>query len=193
MSNSLWPHGLQHARLHCPSLSHKVCSHSCPQSQWCHPTISSSVCLTHSKLSWKVIYSKWNSDFNTRNWKKPLHGDEKWPFAFEGFFWNWDFSELSLQSIHSLALILLQVFGFLNFILWAGNIWFVFKETGWHSSSQRYLSDPMEKHSSSYNRGGYNQDSYGSSSGYNQQASLGPSSDEFGQQSAAPASFTNQM
>ncbi|XP_010849836.1 PREDICTED: synaptoporin isoform X1 [Bison bison bison] len=85
------------------------------------------------------------------------------------------------------------VFGFLNFILWAGNIWFVFKETGWHSSSQRYLSDPMEKHSSSYNRGGYNQDSYGSSSGYNQQASLGPSSDEFGQQSAAPASFTNQM
>uniref|UniRef100_A0A8C0AMB1 Synaptoporin n=1 Tax=Bos mutus grunniens TaxID=30521 RepID=A0A8C0AMB1_BOSMU len=87
----------------------------------------------------------------------------------------------------------LIVFGFLNFILWAGNIWFVFKETGWHSSSQRYLSDPMEKHSSSYNRGGYNQDSYGSSSGYNQQASLGPSSDEFGQQSAAPASFTNQM
>ena len=103
------------------------------------------------------------------------------------------FSELSLQSVHSLALILLQVFGFLNFILWAGNIWFVFKETGWHSSSQRYLSDPMEKHSSSYNQGGYNQDSYGSSSGYNQQASLGPSSDEFGQQSAAPAPFTNQM
>ncbi|KAI4532289.1 hypothetical protein MG293_017554 [Ovis ammon polii] len=85
------------------------------------------------------------------------------------------------------------VFGFLNFILWAGNIWFVFKETGWHSSSQRYLSDPMEKHSSSYSQGGYNQDSYGSSSGYNQQASLGPSSAEFGQQSAAPASFTNQM
>ncbi|XP_076984914.1 synaptoporin isoform X2 [Tamandua tetradactyla] len=55
------------------------------------------------------------------------------------------------------------VFGFLNFILWAGNIWFVFKETGWHSSGQRYLSDPMEKHSSSYSQGGYNQDSYGSS------------------------------
>uniref|UniRef100_A0A8C4KXC0 Synaptoporin n=1 Tax=Equus asinus TaxID=9793 RepID=A0A8C4KXC0_EQUAS len=55
------------------------------------------------------------------------------------------------------------VFGFLNFILWAGNIWFVFKETGWHSSGQRYLSDSMEKHSSSYNQGGYNQESYGSS------------------------------
>uniref|UniRef100_A0A7N5JFG2 MARVEL domain-containing protein n=1 Tax=Ailuropoda melanoleuca TaxID=9646 RepID=A0A7N5JFG2_AILME len=30
------------------------------------------------------------------------------------------------------------VFGFLNFILWAGNIWFVFKETGWHSSGTSY-------------------------------------------------------
>ena len=39
----LWPHGLQHARLLCPSLSPRVCSNSCPLSQWCHPTISSSV------------------------------------------------------------------------------------------------------------------------------------------------------
>ena len=36
-------HGLQHARLFCPSLSPGVCSNSCPLSQWCHPTISSSV------------------------------------------------------------------------------------------------------------------------------------------------------
>ena len=43
MSNSLWPHGLQHARLSCPSPSPKACSNSCPLSQWCHPTISSSV------------------------------------------------------------------------------------------------------------------------------------------------------
>jgi len=43
VSNSLWPHGLQHARLCCPSLSPWVCSNSCPLSQWCHPTISSSV------------------------------------------------------------------------------------------------------------------------------------------------------
>ena len=43
MSNSLWPQGLQHARLACPSLSPGVCSNSCPLSQWCHPTISSSV------------------------------------------------------------------------------------------------------------------------------------------------------
>ena len=43
VSNSLWPHGLQQSRLPCPSLSPGVCSHSCPLSQWCHPTISSSV------------------------------------------------------------------------------------------------------------------------------------------------------
>ena len=43
MSNSLWPHGLQHARLPCPSPSTGVCSNSCPLSQWYHPTISSSV------------------------------------------------------------------------------------------------------------------------------------------------------
>ena len=42
-SNSLWPQGLQHSRLPCPSLSLGVCSNSCPLSQWCHPTISSSV------------------------------------------------------------------------------------------------------------------------------------------------------
>ena len=38
----LWPHGLQHARLPCPSPSPRVCSNSCPLSQWCYPTISSS-------------------------------------------------------------------------------------------------------------------------------------------------------
>ena len=43
MSNSLWPHGLQHARLPCPSLSPKVCSNSYPLVRWCHPTISFSV------------------------------------------------------------------------------------------------------------------------------------------------------
>ena len=42
-SDSLRPHGLQHARLPCPSLSPGVCSNSCPLNQWSHPTISSSV------------------------------------------------------------------------------------------------------------------------------------------------------
>ena len=42
MSNSLWPHVLQHARLPWLSPSPRPCSDSCPLSQWCHPTISSS-------------------------------------------------------------------------------------------------------------------------------------------------------
>ena len=40
MSDSLQPHGLQHTRLPCSSLSPAVCLDSCPLSQWCHPTIS---------------------------------------------------------------------------------------------------------------------------------------------------------
>ena len=43
VSGSWQPHGLQHARLPCPSLPPRVCSHSCPLSQWCHPAMSSSV------------------------------------------------------------------------------------------------------------------------------------------------------
>ena len=43
MSNSSWPHELQHIRLPCPSPVPGNCSNSCPSSQWCHPTISSSV------------------------------------------------------------------------------------------------------------------------------------------------------
>ena len=40
MSNSLRPHGLQHARLPCSSSTPRACSNSCPSSWWCHPTIS---------------------------------------------------------------------------------------------------------------------------------------------------------
>ena len=43
MSDSLRPHGLQHARLLCPSPTPGVHPNSCPLSQWCHPAISSSV------------------------------------------------------------------------------------------------------------------------------------------------------
>ena len=43
VSDSLWPHGLQHARLPCPSPSPGACSNLCPLSWWCHTTILSSV------------------------------------------------------------------------------------------------------------------------------------------------------
>ena len=45
LSDSLQPHGLQHARLPCPSPCSGVCSNSCWLSWWCHPTILSSVTL----------------------------------------------------------------------------------------------------------------------------------------------------
>ena len=43
VSNSLWPHGLQHTRPPCPSPTPGAYSNSCPSNQWYHPTISSSV------------------------------------------------------------------------------------------------------------------------------------------------------
>ena len=56
VSDSLWPHGLPHARLPCLSPTPRVCSSTCPLSWWCHPTISSSVvpfssCLQSSPAS----------------------------------------------------------------------------------------------------------------------------------------------
>ena len=53
MSSSLWPCGLQHTRLPCPSLSPGVCPNSWPSSQWCHPIISSSV----------IPFSSWFQSF----------------------------------------------------------------------------------------------------------------------------------
>jgi len=50
MSDFFWTHGLQHARVLCPSPMPKVCSNSCPSCQWCHPTISSSVVPFSSPL-----------------------------------------------------------------------------------------------------------------------------------------------
>ena len=63
VSDSLWPHGLQHALLSCPSPTPRACSNSCPFSQWCHPTISSFVIHFASYLqsfpaSWSFLMSQ---------------------------------------------------------------------------------------------------------------------------------------
>ena len=50
MSDSLQPHGLQHAKPLCPSPTPRACSNSCPLNQWCHQTISSSVLTFSSGL-----------------------------------------------------------------------------------------------------------------------------------------------
>ena len=63
MSNSLRPHESQHTRPPCPSPSPGVYSTSCPLSQWCHPTISSSVSPSPpaSNLSQHQDFFKWIS------------------------------------------------------------------------------------------------------------------------------------
>ena len=55
MSDSLQCHGLQHARLPCPSPTSGACSNACPLSQWCHPAISSYI----------VLFSSWLQSFPT--------------------------------------------------------------------------------------------------------------------------------
>uniref|UniRef100_A0A8C3H9E9 Synaptophysin n=1 Tax=Chrysemys picta bellii TaxID=8478 RepID=A0A8C3H9E9_CHRPI len=100
-----------------------------------------------------------------------------------------------------------DVFGFLNLVLWTGNLWFVFKETGWSAPFAKYPPAVPEKqpapdtYADSYNQGsGYvQQDSYGQQGGYqpeyNQQGYGQP--DPYAQQGgygqAAPTSFSNQM
>ena len=54
MSDSSWPHGLQHTKLHSPSPSPKVCPSSCPLHRWCHPAISSSDALFFCPQSFPV-------------------------------------------------------------------------------------------------------------------------------------------
>ena len=50
VSNSLWHHGLQHARSPCPSPTPGAYSNLCPLSRWCYPTTSSSVIPFSSHL-----------------------------------------------------------------------------------------------------------------------------------------------
>jgi len=69
VSNSLWPHGMQHARPPCPTPMPRVYSNSSPLSQWCHPTITSSI----------VPFSSWPQSF-------PVSG----PFQGSQFFTSGD-------------------------------------------------------------------------------------------------------
>uniref|UniRef100_A0A674IRA5 Synaptophysin n=1 Tax=Terrapene triunguis TaxID=2587831 RepID=A0A674IRA5_9SAUR len=99
------------------------------------------------------------------------------------------------------------VFGFLNLVLWTGNLWFVFKETGWSAPFAKYPPAVPEKqpapdtYADSYNQGsGYvQQDSYGQQGGYqpeyNQQGygQPDPYAQQGGYSQAAPTSFSNQM
>ena len=63
LTDYVWPHGLVHARPPCPSLTPGVYSNSCPLSQWCPPTISSSVVPFSCLQSFPSSGSFWRSQF----------------------------------------------------------------------------------------------------------------------------------
>ena len=77
ISGSLQPHGLQDTRLPCSSPFPRVCSNSCPLSQWCHPTISSFVIPFYSSIqSFPASGSFPVSQFFAIRWPKC------WSFSF---------------------------------------------------------------------------------------------------------------
>ena len=120
-SDSLWPHGLQHARLLCPSPSPRVCTNSCLLSRWCHPTISSSVTpLSSCPQSFPAPGSfpvSWLFESGAKVLELQLqHQSFQWIFSTD-FLYNWllwspwcprDSQESSpapqFKSINSLAL-----------------------------------------------------------------------------------------
>ena len=74
MSDTSKPHGLQHARLSCPSLSPGLCTNSYPLSRWCHPTVSSSIVNFSSCLQSFLVFSNELALFIS--WQK------YWSFSF---------------------------------------------------------------------------------------------------------------
>ena len=81
MSNTLWPHGLQHARLPCPPPSPRACSNSCLLNQWRQPTISSSVvpfsyCPVFPSISMfsneLALHIRWPKYWSFMGWHTPF-------------------------------------------------------------------------------------------------------------------------
>uniref|UniRef100_A0A673XEA3 Synaptoporin b n=1 Tax=Salmo trutta TaxID=8032 RepID=A0A673XEA3_SALTR len=93
----------------------------------------------------------------------------------------------------------LVAFGFVNFILWAGNIWFVFKETGWYKTGQRYpMRSASERRANGMSQRLCSQNSFDQSgdSFYQhpyRQASFDLSRESFGQQHYSQGSFNQSM
>ena len=90
MSDSLWFHGPQHARLPCPPLSPGVCSSSYPLSRWSYPTISTSVTHFSCPHPFPKVFS---NEFRIR-WPK------YWSFSFSVSPSN-EYSELNSFKIES--------------------------------------------------------------------------------------------
>ena len=76
VSDSLWPHELQHTRPPCPSPTPRVYLNSCPLNRWCHPAISSSVIpFSSCPQSFPALESFQMSQLFAS-------GDKYWSFSF---------------------------------------------------------------------------------------------------------------
>ena len=90
MSNSLWLHGLQHARLSCPSPTPGACSNSRPSSRWCHPTISFSSCLQSFPASGSFPVSQFFASGGQSTWASasasvlPMNIQDRFPLGWTG-------------------------------------------------------------------------------------------------------------
>ena len=133
MSNSLRPHGLQHARPPSPSSSPGVCPSSCPLNRWFHPTISSSVALFFFCLQSFPMSQNWES--GPRNRLKVE--DNKCGIRPEPLMWGlvWVNPPLASSGYFSVAYIASENTLFSEgrgqYSLWSSFLWrfFVEKET----------------------------------------------------------------
>ena len=95
MSDSLYPYGLKHARLLCPSLSPKVCSDSCPLSWWFHPTITWTVAFFSScpqsfptswsfPMSWLFASGSQSVGASASAWGLRMNIQDRFPLRLTG-------------------------------------------------------------------------------------------------------------
>ena len=129
MSNSLWPHGLQHARLPCPSPTSRACSNLCPSSWWCHLTISSSIVPFSCLQSFPALGSFPLSQFFASGGQStgvsasasilPMNSRDWFPLG-----WNW----LDLFAVQGTLKSLLQHHNSKASILWC-SAFFIFQHS----------------------------------------------------------------
>ena len=118
VSNSLWPHGLRHARLPCPSPTPRACSNSCTSSRWCYSTVSSSVvpfsCLQSFSESgpfpMSQFFASGGQSIGASASVLPMNIQDWFPLGLTGWIslqskgLSRVFSNTTVQKHHSLAL-----------------------------------------------------------------------------------------
>ena len=149
MSNSLQPHGLQHARPPCPSPTPGVYSNSCSLSQWCHPTNSSSVvpfssCLQSFptsgsfKMSQLFAWGSQNIGVSASTSVLPMNTQDWSPLGWTG--WN-SFQAKELSRVFSKTIVQKHQFFGTQLSLWSNSqicTWLLEKHTHTHTRIHRH-------------------------------------------------------